>query len=57
MNKYICVGAHVTRKGEDIVGKVISINREIGVAVMRTGEKIWADKTQNLEVTSYKEVE
>lgn len=55
MTKFVCAGTFVTSKDKKN-GVVISTDNKTRVAVISNGDKIWTDKIQNLQVTSYKGV-
>ena len=56
MNKFMCPGTRVVNKVTQKDGKVITIDRKSGTAVIESKSGVWTERVQNLEVISYKEV-
>lgn len=57
MNKFMCPGTYVTSKLTNKSGKVVIVDRKTQTAIVKNEGSYWSERTKNLEVTSYKEVE
>lgn len=57
MKRFILPGAYVTNTITGKSGRVITVDRRKGTAIVKDGNHFWSAKTQQLEVTSYKGVE